>query len=284
MLIKNSVFFLFLIGPISGKHTGLSDIRQDFAREMVNFLTLRKENPLSPVTTERRVIHLKAFLDYAVEREWLDKNRVQHFEYNPKSKKVVPLEYVEVMQLHAAGYESPKLNIIKDLFIFQCFTGFAYIELANLTQENLIDHGGRGKCLMRNRQKSDATELVPVLPIVEEIIERYREHEVVLRTGSLLPVISNQKYNDYLKPVGVLAGFARPLTTHLARHTFAHMMLNHFFLPLEDVSLMLGHRSIKTTHQYCQVGKERLMKSMQMVQGQMDKVIEKVPLLTNRAS
>ncbi len=266
-----------------GKDILLSDIKQDFARELVAYLTLHKEEPLSPITTERRVIHLKAFLDYAVEKEWLDKNRVQNFQYNPKSKKVTPLEYSDVIKLHAKIFENDKLNIIKDMFIFQCFTGFAYAELADLTAANIVDHGGRGKCLVRDRQKTMSTELVPMLPIVEEIVNRYHDHPLVLKTGKLLPIISNQKYNDYLKPVGTIAGFSRPLTTHLARHTFAHIMLNHFFLPLEDVSLMMGHQSMKTTKQYCQVGKERLMKSMSSVHNQM-KDIDGQHAVTNWAS
>ena len=103
--------------------------------------------------------------------------------------------------------------------------------------------------------------MVPILPIVEELIEKYKDHPYCKVHNRLMPINSNYRYNVYLKELADICGIDRELNTHLARHTFADMMLNNG-VSLEDVSKMLGHKSIRTTMRYCRVRKHRISENM----------------------
>jgi hypothetical protein len=98
-----------------------------------------------------------------------------------------------------------------------------------------------------------------MLPFIEQIIERYNDHPKCILRNALLPINSNTRYNGYLKEIAAICGINRYLNTHLARHTFADIMLN-LGMPLEDVSKMLGYKSIRTTQRYCRVSIARLQK------------------------
>ncbi|UOE51365.1 tyrosine-type recombinase/integrase [Mucilaginibacter sp. SMC90] len=106
--------------------------------------------------------------------------------------------------------------------------------------------------------------MVPILPIVEDLIEKYATHPYCQKNNRLIPVNCNARYNAYLKELTVICGIKRELNTHLARHTFADIMLNNG-VPLEDVSKMLGHKSIRTTLRYCRVKKYRISASVEKV-------------------
>jgi len=251
------------------KDIDLELVNKSFASEYVKYLTLYKEEPLQPISAEKKIIHLKAFVDFACDKDWIDKNRLKGFSFNPEETKKKGLEYSEVISIYSKEFQIPRLEKIRDLFVFQCFTGFAYGDFRDLKQENLLDYGDGQRWLIRGRNKTDGDEMVPLLPIVEELIKKYADHPTVKKNGVLMPVLSNQKYNGYLKEIGTLCNVSQELTTHLARHTFSHLMLNVCYLPIEDVGKMLGHNSPKSTSRYCQVGKERLQHHMKGVQGKL---------------
>ena len=106
--------------------------------------------------------------------------------------------------------------------------------------------------------------MVPILPVVDEVIRKYKDHPYCRVTGKLLPVNSNARYNSYLKELAIICNIARELNTHLDRHTFADIMLNSGVL-LEDVSKMLGHKSVRTTQRYAKVRKSRISRNMEKV-------------------
>jgi len=115
---------------------------------------------------------------------------------------------------------------------------------------------------MKNREKTDSPERVPLLHIPLEIIEKYKSHPYCISNGRLLPVNSNQRYNAYLKEVAVIGGIKKYLTTHTARHTFATTVTLEQDVPIETVSQMLGHRSIKTTQLYAKITQRKISNNM----------------------
>ncbi|WP_316801599.1 site-specific integrase [Pedobacter frigidisoli] len=160
------------------------------------------------------------------------------------------------------------MDKVRDAFVFQCFTGFAYQDIYALTPQHIKKHGvERERWLVKERGKTKVTEMVPVLPIVDEIIDKYKDDPYCRFKNSLLPVNSSAKYNTYLKELADICGIGRELNTHLARHTFADIMLNVLEFPLEDVSKMLGHKSIRTTQRYARVKKRRIGNRMNAVKG-----------------
>lgn len=240
----------------------LSAIKYAFSQSLYEYLTIEVPEPLSEATAKKHIKKLKQILELCSTNEWIAKNPIKGFKCGGDDTDILPLELVEVETLYCKQLPIERLAEIRDAFIFQCFTGFAYQDVYDLTPENIIRVGKNGeRWLIKNRGKTGVTEMVPILPIVEEIIARYAHHAQCRIKNCLLPVNSNVRYNGYLKELAVICGINRELNTHLARHTFADIMLNNG-VPLEDVGKMLGHKSIRTTQRYAKVRKERISKNM----------------------
>jgi site-specific recombinase XerD len=146
--------------------------------------------------------------------------------------------------------------------LFSCFTGLAYKEVFNLTQNEITIGNDGGKWIKINRVKTGNPEDVPLLPIPETIIEKYKNDKFCKISNKLLPVNSNVKYNAYLKELVDLCGITKQLTTHIARHTFATTITLENDVPIETVSKMLGHRNIRTTQIYARITKKKISNDM----------------------
>ena len=151
---------------------------------------------------------------------------------------------------------------VKDVFLFCCFTGYAYLDVFNLTHNNIIQGIDGEKWIVKNRVKNDNPERVPLLPIALEIVEKYKTHPYCEINDRLLPVNSNARFNGYLKEVAAICGIKKHLTTHTARHTFATTVTLEHDVPLETVSQMLGHKSIRTTQLYAKITQRKISNNM----------------------
>lgn len=163
------------------------------------------------------------------------------FHLKPVDRGFLTEEEIEVLMSKKFGVK--RLEHVRDIFVFSCFTGLAYIDVSNLTDENIVTIGGTD-WIMTKRQKTSITENVPILDVAREIINKY--HSSADRNGRLLPILSNQKMNAYLKEIADLCGIKKRLSYHMARHTYATLLLSKG-VPMETVSKLLGHTNIKTT-------------------------------------
>lgn len=155
---------------------------------------------------------------------------------------------------------SKRLDQVRDVFVFCCFCGLAYCDVAGLTEENLVE-GDDGKVWLRTRrQKTDTSVDVP-LP-GNSLDEFFKKYKGQLTAGKLLPVPSNQKCNDYLKEIAAICGIDKELTFHMARHTFSTTVTLSNGVPIETVSKMLGHRNIRTTQIYAKVIHDKVSADM----------------------
>ncbi|MBN9293614.1 MAG: site-specific integrase [Flavobacteriia bacterium] len=223
----------------------------------------KKTTNLSEVTAKKRIKDIKQLINIGVDKGLISQNPAKKFSTTGGEKEVLPLELYDIQKIFTKTITIERLDEVRDMYIFQCFTGFAYSDLYNLTADNLYYVGiEREPWLIKERGKTSVNEMVPLLPIAIKIIEKYKDHPYCKATGRLLPIDSNSNYNGYLKEIAAICGVNRNLTTHLARHTFADLMLNVCNIPLEDVSKMMGHKSIRTTMQYCRVRKERISRNM----------------------
>ncbi|HTQ29350.1 MAG TPA: site-specific integrase [Puia sp.] len=160
------------------------------------------------------------------------------------------------------------LDKVRDLFIFSCYTGLRFQDAQNLTTDNLTVY--KGKPFIRYAQEKTGSPVdIPVLPIVKKIFEKYQGEPERVILNKLLPKISNQKVNSYLKIVADQAGVHKKITHHVARHTFATTVCLNNGMPLEDVSKLLGHSSLKTTQVYGRITQDRLQKSMEKINKKM---------------
>lgn len=173
----------------------------------------------------------------------------------------------EILQIADKELGIDRLELVRDIFIFSCFTGLAYIDVANLRPENIVTMDDK-QWIMTKRQKTKVETNVLLLDIPKSIIAKYNHK--TYRDGKLFPVLSNQKTNSYLKEIADICGIKKNLTFHLARHTFATMSLSKG-VPMESVSKMLGHTNIKTTQIYARITNKKIEHDMEQLAGKLDK-------------
>lgn len=175
--------------------------------------------------------------------------------YKGKSKNVdrYYLNQQEIQLLVDKVFVTERLGQVRDVFLFCCFTGLAYIDVFNLTASHVRKGNDGEQWIYTHRQKTKIRSAIPLLPTASTIIERYANHPVCLNKGTLLPVPSNQKINEYLKEIADLCGIDKKLTSHIARHTFATTVTLFNGVPIESVSKMLGHTNIRTTQHYAKI-------------------------------
>ncbi|HTN37194.1 MAG TPA: site-specific integrase [Arachidicoccus sp.] len=244
----------------------INEIDYSFATKFYNYLTIDRDPLLSEASAKKQIKNTKQILSYAETHNFIDKNPIQKFRCGGDETDVPPLEFHEVKTLWEKNITIERLAEVRDAFIFQCFTGFAFQDVYGLTEANIIIVGIKGELwLSKERGKTGVLEIVPIMPIAGEIIDKYANHPCRIIQGRLLPINSNARYNGYLKELAAIAGINRDLNTHLARHTFADMMLNIFEFSLEEVSKMLGHKSIRTTQRYAKVRKHKISKTWSRV-------------------
>jgi site-specific recombinase XerD len=205
----------------------LKDITPSFVENFQNFcLKTLKVN-----TTNKELKKLKRILEFAVKERYIDVNpfrltlREEKIEYDVLSKDDIDF-------LLKFDIREDRLNKVRDCFIFQCYTGLAYSDMAQLTKDDITDD-----VIIKRRQKTDIQYVVPLLPVAKNILEKYDYQ---------LPIISNQKYNQWLKFLGEITGIGKSLHSHLARHSFACLLLNSG-VDMKTISRTLGHSSMKTT-------------------------------------
>lgn len=172
----------------------------------------------------------------------------------------------ELKKIAEKKFSNLRLDLVKDIFIFSCFTGLSYSDVAKLTSED-IGKGIDGELwIFTSRTKTGTASRIPLLPNAISIIDKYKSHPKAVADQTLLPVLSNQKMNSYLKEIADCTGLKKELTFHCARHTFATTVTLTNGVPIETVSKMLGHKSLRTTQVYARVLDNKVSLDMKMLQ------------------
>jgi site-specific recombinase XerD len=163
-------------------------------------------------------------------------------------------------------FGTKRLEQVRDIFIFSCYTGLAYIDVKNLQEKNIRTSFDGNLWIMTKRQKTNVQSNIPLLDIPKQILEKYRG---TLPNEAILPIASNQKMNAYLKEIGDVCNISKSLTFHLARHTFATTTTLAKGVPIETVSKMLGHTNIKTTQIYARITDNKISHDMAILSGKL---------------
>lgn len=193
---------------------------------------------------------------------WLDKDPFLNYSSTFNEVTRTFLNEQEIERLFNKDFNNERLSQVRYIFLFSCFTGLAYIDTQNLTQNHITIGLDGNKWIFTKRQKTKTRANIPLLPQAEQIIEKYRDHPTCLNSGKLLPVLSNQKMNAYLKEIADLCNINKELTYHIARHTFATTITLSNGVPIESVSKMLGHTNIKTTQHYAKILDQKVGEDM----------------------
>ena len=182
------------------------------------------------------------------------------------------LDEEEVSRLQNKELKIERIALVRDVFLFSCYTGLSFIDAWNLTKDNIGIGIDGNKWIFTARQKTKIASHIPLLPIAEDIIKKYAKHPMCIISGKLLPVLSNQKMNAYLKEIADLCEITKELTFHIARHTFATTVTLSNGVPIESVSKMLGHKSIKTTQHYAKILDKKVSEDMALLKAKFSQI------------
>jgi site-specific recombinase XerD len=197
--------------------------------------------------------------------EWLDKNPFANYKAKVKEVERVYLTEDEIQTIIEKDFKTERLSLVRDIFLFSCFTGLAYIDVKNLTKLH-ISHGIDGEqWIFTHRQKTESASKIPILPVTQMIIDKYENHPQSSNEDKLLPILSNQKMNAYLKEIAAVCEINKELTFHIARHTFATTVTLTNGVPIESVSKMLGHKNLRTTQHYAKVLDRKVSEDMKIL-------------------
>ena len=173
----------------------------------------------------------------------------------------------EITAIYNHKFCTKRLEQVRDLFIFSCYTALSYIDACELRQEDIRTGFDGNLWIIRKRHKTNVTSTVRLLDIPKAILEKYKDK---LPNGKILPVISNQKMNDYLKEIAAICGIEKTLTYHVARHSCATSVLLANGVPIETVSKILGHTNIRTTQIYARITDLKVSSDMEMLAQKLD--------------
>ena len=220
-------------------------------------------------TAIKYVVNFKKIIRIAYANEWIARDPFFHWKASWKTKEKQYLTQTELDTLKNKKSFLPRLELVRDIFVFCCYTGLAYSDVKQLHFENIVIGINGDRWIKMVRKKTKAMSSIPLLPTAEQIIEKYSQHPYVLDGKGVLPVLTNQKSNAYLKEIADVCGVNKNLTTHLARHTFATTVTLSNGVSIATVSKMLGHRSLKTTQIYAKVLDSKIADEMERLKEKM---------------
>ena len=192
--------------------------------------------------------NLKTICNYAIKMDLIDKNPFNSYSGKIKEIEATFLTEEELERIENKIFKIERLERVKDIFLFSCYTGYAPVDALKLTRKNIIQDAEKTLWIKTNRQKTETKANVPLLPPALKIINKYQ-----FEGETLIPKISNQKMNAYLKEIAEIIGLDKTLTWYVSRHTFATTVTLGNGIKIENVSSMLGHKTIRQTQHYAKV-------------------------------
>ncbi|TXE08549.1 site-specific integrase [Gelidibacter salicanalis] len=218
----------------------LKSLQLQFLYDFQYYLMVEKNQ--KQITINKSLQRFRKPIKIAIAEGFLEKDPFLLYKAKTVKPIVVFLDTDELSRLEFKVFDHPKLQLVKNLFIFSCYTGLAYHEIANLESKHIIKGFDGNLWIEMMREKTSKPFSVPLLPKAIEVLNIYQNC-----IGRIFPKISNQRYNTYLKEIAALTGIDKNLTTHTARKTFASTVLLYNDVPMEIVSELLGHSNMKIT-------------------------------------
>ena len=216
-------------------------------------------------TAVKYIKNFNKIIKLCLANDWLDKNPFANYKSKVKEVERVYLSEEEIQSIINKDFKTERLSLVRDIFLFSCFTGLAYIDVKNLTKSHISIGIDGEKWIFTHRQKTETASKIPILPVTQMIIDKYLDHPKSNNEDRLLPILTNQKMNAYLKEIAGVCEIEKELTFHIARHTFATTITLTNGVPIESVSKMLGHKNLRTTQHYAKVLDKKVSEDMKIL-------------------
>lgn len=247
------------------KHTSNSDIllskvNYSFLNAFDIYLKIEKGVVSNTALSYHK--HVKKTFNTAISLGYIIRNPYESFKIvrNETNRDFLTLQ--EVSQIQNKKISLYRLALVRDIFVFACYTGLSYSDIAKLNSSHVQIGNDGNDWIIIDRTKTESRCRIPILPVANEILKKYENNPVAQTTNRLLPILSNQKMNSYLKEIEDICNINKKLTMHVARHTFATSITLSNGVPIETVSKMLGHTSLKTTQIYAKIVDSKISNDM----------------------
>ncbi len=221
-------------------------------------------------TTMKYLANFKKIIIICVKNGWLPRDPFYGYKMVRREVERAYLTWDELQIIASKSFVTDRLNQVRDTFLFCCYTGLAYIDVKQLKTSEITTGIDGHKWIFTHRQKTETASRIPLLPPALALIEKYQEHPQCVNQMTVLPILSNQKMNAYLKEITDVCGINKPLTFHSARHTFATTVTLSNGIPIESVGKMLGHKNLKTTQHYAKILDLKVSSDMQSLRAKFD--------------
>lgn len=239
-----------------------SELSSSFVFKLEQFLkyesSFKEQTGIKNNSVVKYMKMYKTACNYAIKMDMIIKNPFNIYDGRLSVKDAIFLTQQELNTIESKIFSTPRLEKVKDIFLFSCYTGYAPVDALELTERNLSEDSNGNLWIMTSRAKTAIRANVPVLTTVEKIITKYKNQQ-----KGLIPKISNQKMNAYLKEIADVCGIDKHLTWYVARHTFATTVTLGNGVRLENVSAMMGHTNTKQTQHYAKVLDVNIMEDME---------------------
>jgi site-specific recombinase XerD len=243
----------------------LRDINYSFIKNFEFYL--KSERNCAHNTTVKYIKNTKKIIRIAMSNGWIKQDPFKDIKYRLDDVEAVYLTDEDLAALVNKEIEITRIDQVRDVFLFCCFTGLAFSDVKALKKENIITGVDGKRWIQKRRTKTNVLSNIPILKMPQRILEKYINHPKVKTGQALLPVPSNQRMNGYLKEIADICGINKKLTTHSARHTFATTVTLANHVSMESVSKMLGHTSINMTRKYARIADKLISEDMQKLEG-----------------
>lgn len=230
------------------KDIPVNEVDVDMLKKYQHYLMTVRHNNNN--TTVKYLRNLGKVLNLAVTKKLIQTSALEELKLKIEPVDKGFLNKTELAKLAEKEFDVVRLEQVRDVFLFCCYTGLAYVDVHSLTNDDIVEDGDR-LWIRKARHKTSVMCHIPIIKPARDILNKYASF--VPTAGKLLPVLSNQKMNAYLKEIAAIVGIEKDLTTHLARHTFATTVTLANHVSIENVSKMLGHSSIRMTQHYARI-------------------------------
>jgi integrase len=255
------------------KHQGkpdvsLQDLNHQFITDYEFFLkTVRN---VEHNTAMGIIKKLKKIIRICVANDWIEKDPFMNYKVKIRDTNRPFLLQDELDRIISKQIFTERLSQVRDIFVFCCYTGLAYADVQKLRRIDIvIGHDGE-KWIHTERVKTETATRIPLLPQALQIMDLYKDHPQCVNESKLLPVMSNAKMNEYLKEIGERCEINKKMTFHTARHTFATTVTLTNGVPIETVSKMLGHKTLRTTQQYAKILDQKVGEDMRALRAKLN--------------
>lgn len=238
----------------------IKQVRFNVVREFQNYLMGEKMHGYN--TAVKTLQMLKKITHRAIKSDWLKVDPFADYKLTLQETDRPYLTEEEIRAVEEHEFKVPRLTVVRDLFMFACYTGLSYSDLKKLHRAEIERSPDGIWWIKTRRQKTKQKSHIPLFTQAKEILDKYSDLSNMLADEKVLPVMSNQKVNSYLKEIADMCGIHKNLTFHVARHTFATTVTLQNGVSIESVSRMLGHSNLKSTQHYARIVDKKIANDM----------------------